>query len=97
MLPIQFWHQMSIKAAEDDMSMSWSQGSEAHHRSLIKAITWRATGSVDTFLITLLVTGRLSFAGSVAGIEVITKIMLYYMHERIWLMIPWGRVRRGMN
>jgi uncharacterized membrane protein len=71
--------------------MSWLHGSEAHHRSLVKAITWRITGSIDTFLITFIVTGRLVLAGSIAGVEVITKVALYYLHERMWLIIPLGR------
>ena len=65
-------------------------GRDAHWRSLAKAVSWRATGSIDTFVISFLVTGKLTLAGSIAGIELFTKIMLYYFHERIWAMIPWG-------
>jgi len=71
--------------------MAWLQGSEAHHRSLAKAISWRATGSIDTFVISFIITGKFALAGSIAGTELLTKIALYYFHERIWAVIPWGR------
>ena len=74
--------------------MSRLRGVEARHRSLTKAVTWRMTGSLDTFVISFILTGRLTLAGSIAGTELVTKIVLYYLHERIWAVIPWGRHRR---
>jgi uncharacterized membrane protein len=68
----------------------FTQG-EAHTRSLIKAVSWRVTGSIDTFVISLFVTGKISLAGTIATVEVVTKIALYYFHERVWAIIPWGR------
>jgi uncharacterized membrane protein len=65
-------------------------GREAHSRSLVKAISWRITGSVDTFVISFIITGHAMLAGSIAGTELLTKILLYYFHERIWAIIPWG-------
>lgn len=64
---------------------------EGHTRSLTKAVTWRVTGTVDTFILSLIITGSMKFAGSIAGTEVITKIFLYYFHERAWSYVPWGR------
>jgi sulfate adenylyltransferase large subunit len=64
---------------------------DTHVRSVAKAISWRATGSIDTFLVTLLITRSSVFAGSVAVTEIATKIAFYYGHERIWAVIPWGR------
>lgn len=61
-------------------------------RSLAKAITWRTTGTLDTFLISLLITKKPFIAASIASVEVLTKIILYYFHERIWNKIKWGRV-----
>jgi len=71
--------------------MSWLRGSEAHRRSLVKAITWRVIGSLDTFVISFILTGRIVIAGSIAGIEFFTKIALYYFHERLWALVSWGR------
>jgi sulfate adenylyltransferase large subunit len=64
---------------------------ETHARSIAKAISWRATGSLDTFVIAGLVTGSSTMAGGVALAEVLTKAILYYAHERVWARIPWGR------
>src|SRR3954469_21278553 len=64
---------------------------ESHPRSIVKALSWRATGTLDTFVLSYLITGNLVFAGSIAGIETMTKMVLYYCHERIWAAIAWGR------
>lgn len=68
---------------------------DAHLRSFLKACSWRFVGSMDTFLLSLLVTGRLRYAVSIAGTEVLTKIFLYYLHERAWRLVPWGRLEVG--
>ena len=64
---------------------------EHHYRSLAKAASWRVTGTIDTFIISFILTGRMAVAGSIAGTELATKIGLYYFHERIWGLIRWGR------
>ena len=61
-------------------------------RSLAKATTWRITASADTFVISFLVTGEPMLAGTIAGVEVITKMFIYYLHERIWNKVTWGKV-----
>jgi len=63
---------------------------EAHRRSLAKAVSWRATGSIDTFILSFLITGSVKIAGSISAVELITKIALFYLHERIWAVVPWG-------
>jgi uncharacterized membrane protein len=63
---------------------------EAATRSLAKAVSWRITGTIDTFIISFIVTGKFAVAGSIAGTELFTKIMLYYFHERIWAAVGWG-------
>jgi uncharacterized membrane protein len=63
---------------------------ESQTRSLAKAISWRVTGTIDTFVISAIVTGKLAVAGSIAATELFTKVLLYYFHERIWAAIPWG-------
>jgi uncharacterized membrane protein len=73
------------------MTMNWFWGLEGHNRSLVKAVTWRITGSIDTFVISLILTGHLAVAGSIAATELLTKIALYYFHERIWAAVSWGR------
>lgn len=66
-------------------------GSEGHGRSIMKAVSWRMVGTIDTFVISFFVTGKVSLAGSIAAVEVVTKIMIYYLHERAWAVVPWGR------
>ena len=61
-------------------------------RSLIKAITWRITASLDTFFISYIITGRFEWATSIAFFEIITKSILYYLHERGWNIVNWGRI-----
>ncbi len=65
---------------------------DSHPRSLAKAISWRATGSVDTFFVSWLITGNAVFAGSIAVTEIVTKVVLYYLHERAWTRVRWGRL-----
>ena len=67
------------------------RGAETHTRSVLKAISWRTMGTLDTFAISWFMTGRVEIAGSIAALEVATKIAWYYLHERVWAAIPWGR------
>jgi uncharacterized membrane protein len=66
---------------------------EKHSRSVVKAISWRVTGTIDTFLVSFIVTQKLHLALSIGFIEVFTKIFLYYLHERIWTKIKFGIVK----
>jgi len=67
-------------------------GHERHWRSVAKAISWRAIGTVDTMVISYFITGKLKFAVSIGCVELFTKIALFYVHERAWHRIPYGRV-----
>ncbi len=64
---------------------------DAHRRSFAKAVSWRITGSIDTFILSWIVTGSVHIAGTISVIEIFTKIMLFYVHERIWGKIRWGK------
>jgi len=64
---------------------------DGHLRSLVKAATWRATGTIDTFVLSFFFTRSVKLASSIAFTEVVTKIALFYMHERVWNRISWGR------
>jgi uncharacterized membrane protein len=65
-------------------------GRESHPRSILKAISWRTLGSIDTLLLGLFFTQDIKAAGAIAGTEVFTKIGLYYLHERAWSSVRWG-------
>ena len=64
---------------------------ETRVRSLAKAIGWRAVGSLGTFLVAGLATGRLKLAGDLVLVEILIKIAFNYFHERLWTAISWGR------
>ena len=63
---------------------------EKKRRSVAKAITWRLTGSIDTVLVSWLIVGKIGLALSIGLIEIITKMTLYYFHERAWSRIKFG-------
>ena len=71
--------------------MSGLFGENAHARSIAKAVTWRFVGALDTFLIALLITGRFAISGAIGSTELLTKIPLYYLHERLWVHVHWGK------
>ncbi|MDC1540572.1 DUF2061 domain-containing protein [Flavobacteriaceae bacterium] len=60
-------------------------------RSLLKTISWRLIGTLDTILISWVITGALTLAFSIGFVELVTKMVLYYFHERAWNKINWGR------
>lgn len=60
-------------------------------RSIMKAVSWRMTGTVDTIIISFFITGKIEFAISIGFIELITKTILYFFHERIWNRIQFGK------
>ncbi len=63
-----------------------------HLRSLVKGVSWRMVGTMDTMFIAFLVTGQPLSALKIGGLEVFSKIALYYLHERVWAKIKWGRI-----
>ena len=64
----------------------------SHVRSLVKAVSWRFVGSLDTFILSMIFTGNAKYAVSIATAEALTKIALYYLHERVWRRVAWGRL-----
>jgi len=60
---------------------------ESRFKSLIKGISWRIIGTIDTLFVAFLITGDTVKSLSIGGIEVFTKIFLYYLHERLWSRI----------
>ena len=59
-------------------------------RHLAKSITWRLLGTVDTIMLGSLITGDIKLGISIGSFEVITKMILYYFHERIWYRFNFG-------
>src|SRR5215472_987012 len=84
---------VGVAVEQGGTRVAFFRGAETHSRSVLKAVSWRALGTLDTFAISWFMTGRVEIAGSIAGLEIVTKIAWYYLHERIWAIIPWGRRR----
>ena len=53
-------------------------------RHILKTITWRIVGTLDTILLGYIITGNMSTGLKIGGVELITKMVLYYIHERVW-------------
>lgn len=64
---------------------------ERKRRSVVKTISWRTVGTIDTILISWLIIGDINFAVTIGGVELFTKMMLYFLHERAWNKINFGR------
>ena len=72
-----------------------SRMADKHYRSLIKAVSWRTTGTIDTMIVSYLVTGKFKLALTISAVELFTKIGLYYAHERVWANLAFGRVKEA--
>ena len=70
---------------------------EKPYRSVVKTISWRTVGTLDTIIVSYFVTGNLVMAASIGSIEVITKMTLYYFHERVWNRLKFGTVKQVEN
>ena len=64
---------------------------DSHLKSVMKSLTWRILGTLDTMLISYLITGELFVAFTIGSVEVITKMILYYVHERLWEKISFAK------
>ena len=73
----------------DKIFPSKNKITDSRGKSLAKSISWRILGTLDTIIISWVLTGTLSVALSIGSIEVFSKFILYYGHERIWNNIKW--------
>ncbi|MDB5447591.1 MAG: hypothetical protein JWQ97_2908 [Phenylobacterium sp.] len=80
----------SAQALEVPLALPKLGRPESHGRSFAKAVTWRAVGTADTFLWSWLITGEAVSAGTIALTEIFTKIVIYYLHERLWRVVRWA-------
>ena len=56
----------------------------SYKRHILKTISWRILGTIDTVILSWLITGSWKIGLSIGGVEVITKMVLYFLHERAW-------------
>lgn len=81
------------KIAGADSTFQEDKNSEKPIRSIAKAVSWRVVGTIDTLIVSYLVLGegKFSEASAIAVIDFVTKMILYFAHERVWNKIKWGR------
>ena len=60
-------------------------------RSVVKSVSWRLIGTLDTIIISWVITGQVSMALTIGSIELVTKMVLYFLHERFWNNVVWGK------
>ena len=75
-------------------SLAGQRRTESYSRSTTKTATWRVLASLDTMLLAWIFTGSVATAASIGGLEVVTKLVLYFFHERVWSNIGYGIVAR---
>ena len=80
-----------LKQSEETVSsksvLKVSDRADKPIKSLMKSISWRVVGTIDTMVISYFITGRITVALSIGSVEVLTKTVLYYFHERLWAHI----------
>tara|TARA_R110002051_G_scaffold309500_1_gene382153 strand:+ start:7135 stop:7398 length:264 start_codon:yes stop_codon:yes gene_type:complete len=83
--------QLARRSEDAKSTYETDKSSEKPIRSIAKAVSWRVVGTLDTLLISYLLTGEISLAASIASVDFVTKMILYFFHERIWNKIGWGK------
>ena len=56
----------------------------SYKRHILKTISWRIIGTIDTMVISWIITGSWKWGLAIGGVEVVTKMILYFLHERAW-------------
>lgn len=70
---------------------------ETHSRTVFKTVSWRIIATVTTMVIVYIFTGEFLLSIGVGAVEVIAKILFYYLHERIWEMVSWGKAKHPLS
>ncbi|PQJ79421.1 DUF2061 domain-containing protein [Polaribacter porphyrae] len=83
--------QVFIGKKNKEKSFEEAKNSEKPLRSIVKALSWRIVGTLDTLIVSYILTGEIILATSIASIDFITKLILYFFHERLWNKINWGK------
>ena len=62
-------------------------------RHILKTITWRFVGTIDTVFLAWFISGKAEVGLSIGGLELISKMLLYYFHERVWYRLDFGKIK----
>lgn len=75
----------------ESVSKTQEQPAEKVKRSLAKTISWRVIGTLDTLVLSWIIVGEVKTAAAIASVEFVSKMILYFFHERAWNKINWGK------
>ncbi len=81
---------MLLKNKEKSTYKADSSG-EKPIRSVAKALSWRVVGTLDTLIVSFILTKEIGVASLIASVDFLTKMVLYFFHERLWNKIKWGK------
>lgn len=70
---------------------------DSHLRSFIKGFSWRISGTLVSILVSYLFIRKLDIALKIGALEFVSKILLFYAHERIWHCLPWGLKQKSIE
>ncbi|PKD15815.1 hypothetical protein APR41_11015 [Salegentibacter salinarum] len=82
---------MILDQAKSKTTYKKDRTSEKPLRSILKTVSWRIVGTIDTIVISWLLTGEIETALAIGSVELVTKMILYFGHERLWNMISFGK------
>lgn len=83
--------QILLNTKKEKTSFKKDKNSEKPIRSIAKALSWRAVGTLDTLVVSYFFVDEVIVAASIASADFVTKMILYFFHERIWNGIGWGK------
>ena len=82
---------MILDQAKSKTTYKKDRTSEKPLRSILKTVSWRIVGTIDTIVISWVLTGEIETALAIGSVELVTKMILYFGHERVWNMISFGK------
>ncbi|WP_373055518.1 DUF2061 domain-containing protein [Zunongwangia sp. H14] len=82
---------MFLNKSKEKKTYKVDKTSEKPLRSIAKTISWRIVGTMDTVAISWILTGQIETALAIGSVELVTKMILYFGHERLWNMINFGK------
>jgi uncharacterized membrane protein len=69
---------------------------ETHSRTVMKTVSWRIVATLTTGIIVYILSGKILLSLGVIGVEVVAKILFYYLHERAWNLVAWGKAKHPL-
>lgn len=82
---------MLLNQTKEQSTYKEDKTSDKPVRSILKTISWRIVGTIDTIVISWVLTGKIETALAIGSVELVTKMILYFGHERIWNLINFGK------